>query len=214
MKKEELKEVLQQIQPSEQLVNATLLKIKEQQSLQSTNEERGKVKFYNNPVVYRWTSVACAAALLLCLGISSIGNKPDTLGNDENHRQISQASETHDETEQVKSNDEEVQGIVVASYDEWVQIQAEMLSCSILSVTEEDKEAGVSTHALVEFSVKNIVAESNQGEVEFSETVKVYASFEEAEMNDLINTMSSEICVTLVPYEYAEGVNFKVVDFK
>ncbi len=215
MKKEELKEALQKIQPSEQLMNATLLKIKEQQSLQSTNEERGKVKFYNNPVVYRWTSVACAAALLLCLGISSIGNKPDTLGDDGNHRQISQTSETHDETEQNKSYDAEVEGIVAVSYDEWIQMQVEIFSCSILSVTQEDKDAGISTHAIVEFHVQNIVAHSGQGEVEGLENIKVYVGFDnEADLNRLIDCMGSEICVTLIPYEYTEDVNYRVVDFK
>ena len=214
MKKEELKEALQKIQPSEQLMNATLLKIKEQQSLQSTNEERGKVKFYNNPVVYRWTSIACAAALLLCVGISSVGNLPSTLGEDGNHRQLSQASETHEETVQNKSDDEVVKGDAIASYDEWVQIQTEMLSCSMLTVTDEDKESGIFMHAIVEFNVQNIVAQSGEGEVEFLETIRVYAGFEdEAEMNRLIDSMGSEICVTLIPYEYAEDVNYRVVDF-
>lgn len=191
MKKEELKAALHQINPSEALIQKTLLKVREQKQTEKT-----PVFFRTFTISYRYAAAFCALALVLCLGIAMQRNgihptNPDT-------RMVPEVGSEHNSD------------LGIASYtldhakQDTVEVQGTLQACYLSAVTAEEAADGIIACGTVEILVNK----------EENSTIRANMYFYDNEtLSALIGVISEDIYFILIPEETDGTTTWKVIDF-
>lgn len=220
MKKEDLRESLDRIRPSEELINVTMQKIKEQQKVQ----QRTKVPFWST-MNYRWVSPVAACALIFCVGLIAWGQTGRNVAQEgttevQEYRLAEDASgeflggnETDTEGQPV-TEEQSAFSQMDTSYEQWALLRGTVLSCRFLEVSPEDAAKGMKPQAILEFDLQEVLDRTKQCEVEDTDTIRILADFaDEQRLNELVNSMGSEISIQVIPTENREEASWEIADF-
>lgn len=223
MKKEDLKESLDLIRPSEELIGATMQKIKEQQE----GRQKVKVPFWNT-MNYRWVSGVATCALVLCVGLvtwrQTGGNvTPDYATETQEYRLAEEATDASEEPfagEETVTDGQPEQKMqrdfpqMDTSYEQWALLRGMVLSCRFLEVSPEDEAQGIKPRAILEFDLQEVVDLTEQWTMEDTDTVSILVDFADDErLNELVNSMGTEISIQVIPIENQEETTCQIADF-
>ncbi|MBQ8407424.1 MAG: hypothetical protein IJY39_01025 [Clostridia bacterium] len=206
MKKEDLKSTLGKIKPREELVNSTLVKMKEQREKEWRRETRV------TPVYARSLRVAgafCAFAIVFCLGFFA-ARQSDALVTEPDSPEIRLSGEL--DTDNVSNP-----GINIASYGldeetEWIIVNGRIDSMQFGALDEQDEADGVVSRAIVSVSVSDVVNRSEElSRDKINTEIEADVLFYDTEsLNAFVNSMSGELLIKLVPV--AEN-GWEIADF-
>ncbi|MBQ7927010.1 MAG: hypothetical protein IJ335_12085 [Lachnospiraceae bacterium] len=229
MKKEELRESLDRIRPSEELIDATMQKIKEQQEVR----QRAKVPFWST-TNYRWVSAVATCALVLGVGLVAwrqTGRNVAQDGTTDNQEyRLAEEIGLYSDTEttenelvtgveasmtesQSATEDQSAFSQMDTSYEQWALLRGTILSCRFLEVSPEDATRGMKPQAILEFDLQEVLDRTEQWATEDEDTICVLADFVDEKLNELINSMGSDISIQIIPIENKEEAVWKITDY-
>ena len=192
MKKEELKETLGQIQPSEALIRTTLLKVEEQR-----RKNAKPVFAWMGSYGYRYAAAVCTLVLLLGIGFIT----RDVSGNMPMNPQENVASRSSG------SDEADYGDVQIAAYTSedgeavpWTK--GVLCACTMCTVSEEEKASGIVAHA-------TLLLEQGDGE-----TIRAEMYFyDETVLEKLVAAVSNELYFRLTSEECEDETMWKVLDF-
>lgn len=212
MKKDDIKSALSKIEPSEELIQATLFKIQEQKQREKKNIFSFISSFMGSPV-YRYAGVFCAVALVVVIGVTVFGN-----GGIENKEQNPSNVYSRNADNTGVTSDTGI-NMVAFTLDDYEHETAAMLKGTLkacfMSVADESADGSVASGAL-EIAVSSV--EDGAGYVALngaagtSISAKIYFASQE-EINTLVGLMNEEVYFSLVPEEKDGEAVWKVTDF-
>ncbi|MBQ7934101.1 MAG: hypothetical protein IJ327_04875 [Lachnospiraceae bacterium] len=205
MKKEDLVNALNKVQPSERLIEDTLLMMKgySTETVGDGQRKNGFQMFQWKPSYYRWAGAVCACGLLLVAGVTlwgpgSASVQPDYSGTAREYR-LAEESQPSGDVEIMKgelsaadgtqvSREQEataVQGITEANGQvvngQGITVQGTVLACRFLEMTDQVASAGITSHGILEISIREMTGQDESSEAADSllqqETVSVYSGF-------------------------------------
>lgn len=212
MKKDDIKSALGKIEPSEELIQATLLKMKEQKHKEKKSIFSFISSFMGYPA-YRYVGAFCALALVVVIGVAVFGN-----GGIKN---------TEQNPSNIHSRNAENTGVigdtginmVAFTLDDYEHESAAVLKGTLkacfMSVADESADGSVASGAL-EIAVSSV--EDGAGYVALngvtgtSISARIYFASQE-EINTLVGLMNEEVYFSLVPEEKDGEAVWKVIDF-
>ena len=192
MREVELKETLGKIQPGEQLIQATLLKVEEQRS-----KKENSVFLWMKSYGYRYVAAVCALVLLIGIGRVTL------------HMQGNVSGEPQEKTVQrsLEQETENTDGIQIAAYtleddtdSGWVK--GVLCACTLCEVTAEEKNAGIVAHA-------TLLLEQSEDEILCAEMY----FYEEAELEQLLTAMSKELYFRMISEETDGKILWEALEF-
>ena len=196
MKKDELKSSLGRIRPREELVSATLVKMREQRE----REERKQQLF--TPAYAKGLRLAgafCAFALVFCIGfVVARQSTIDPVSGLENPD--SRVSGELD-TSNVNNAGLNVAMLPAEETGEWIVVQGNVESIRFESLTEEDSAMGAIARATLSVTVHNVVSASDELSRKTIRTdIEVSALFYDNDsLNALVNATEQDVLIRLVP---------------
>lgn len=212
MKKDDIKSALGKIEPSEELIQATLLKMKEQKQQEKKSIFSLISSFMGSPV-YRYAGAFCALALVVVVGIAVLNNG-GLKNTEQNPSNInSRNAENTGVTSDTGIN------MVAFTLDDYEHESAAMirgtLKACFMSVADESTDGSVASGAL-EILVSGV--EDGAGYVALNGTAgtsisaKIYFASQE-EINTLVGLMNEEVYFSIIPEEKDGEAVWKVIDF-
>ncbi len=201
MKKEDLKIVLSKITPSEELIQATILKVEEQKR----KEEKPVFSFFRS-FNYRYAAAFCALALVLCVGVAAMGR--NGINQETKNPKNGLDSRMLHNTDLDSSSD-----IGIASYvldntenEDVLNVQGTLRACYLSAVTDEEAAEGVIACGILEIAAVS-------GEESSNISAKMYF-YDNETLNALVGVISEDIYFRLVPVDETDGETaWKVIDF-
>ena len=207
MKKDDIKSALGKIEPSEELIQATLLKMQEQKQREKKNIFSFLSSFMSTPV-YRYASAFCALALVVVIGVAVFGNggqKPSGVH-----------SRNMDSTGVTSDTGINMVAFTLDDYEhESAAVLKGTLKACFMSVADASADGSVASGAL-EIAVSSV--EDGAGYVALngaagtSISARIYFASQE-EINTLVGLMNEEVYFSLVPEEKDGEAVWKVTDF-
>ena len=210
MKKDDIKSALNKIEPSEDLIQATLLKMKEQKQKQSIFS---KLSSFMSSPAYRYAGAFCALALVVICGVAVFSN-----GGFNGQKPSGVRGRNVDNTGVTSDTGINMVAFTLDDYDhESAAMVKGTLKACFLSVGkgEEAADGSVASGALeiavssVEDSAGYVALEGVKGT---SISAKIYFASQE-EINTLVGLMSEEMYFSIVPEEKDGEAVWKVTDF-
>ena len=207
MKKDDIKSALGKIEPSEELIQATLLKMKEQKQKEKKSIFSIISSFMGSPV-YRYAGAFCAIALVVVIGVAVLGN-----GGQKPSRVHSRNMDNTGVTSDTGIN------MVAFTLDDYEHETAAMLRGTLkacfMSVADEATDGSVASGAL-EIVVSSVEDGAGytalEGASGTSISAKIYFASQE-EINTLVGLMAEEMYFSIVPEEKDGEAVWKVIDF-
>ena len=196
MKKDELKSSLGRIQPREELVSATLVKMREQRE----RDER-RSQFFTPAYAkgLRLAGAFCAFALVFCIGfvVARQSALDPTTGLDNPDSRLSGELDTGN----VDNSGLSVAMLPAEETTEWIVVQGNVESISFESLTDEDSAKGAIARASLTLTVKNVVSASEELSRKTIRTdIRVSALFYDNEsLNALVNATEQDVLIRLIP---------------
>lgn len=207
MKKDDIKSALGKIEPSEELIQATLLKMQEQKQKEKKNIFSFLSSFMSTPV-YRYAGAFCALALVVVIGVAVFGNgvqKPSGVH-----------SRNMDSTGVTSDTGINMVAFTLDDYEhESAAVLKGTLKACFMSVADASADGSVASGAL-EIAVSSV--EDGAGYVALngaagtSISARIYFASQE-EINTLVGLMNEEVYFSLVPEEKDGEAVWKVTDF-
>lgn len=207
MKKDDIKSALGKIEPSEELIQATLLKMQEQKQREKKNIFSFLSSFMSTPV-YRYAGAFCALALVVVIGVAVFGNggqKPSGVH-----------SRNMDSTGVTSDTGINMVAFTLDDYEhESAAVLKGTLKACFMSVADASADGSVASGAL-EIAVSSV--EDGAGYVALngaagtSISARIYFASQE-EINTLVGLMNEEVYFSLVPEEKDGEAVWKVTDF-
>ena len=207
MKKDDIKSALGKIEPSEELIQATLLKMQEQKQREKKNIFSFLSSFMSTPV-YRYAGAFCALALVVVIGVAVFGNggqKPSGVH-----------SRNMDSTGVTSDTGINMVAFTLDDYEhESAAVLKGTLKACFMSVADASADGSVASGAL-EIAVSSV--EDGAGYVALngaagtSISARIYFASQE-EINTLVGLMNEEVYFSLVPEEKDGEAFWKVIDF-
>lgn len=192
MREVELKETLGRIQPSEELIQTTLLKVEEQR------KKKEKTVFsWMGSYGYRYAVAVCTLVLLVGIGFATRTMQGDVSRNpQENIVGRSSGQEAED-----------MHGVQMTAYTaeddaDAVWMKGVLCACTMCDVTAEEKNAGIVAHATL------LLEQSEESTL----CAEMYF-YDEAELEQLVTAISKELYFRLTSEERNGGTTWKVLDF-
>ncbi len=212
MKKDDIKSALSKIEPSEELIQATLLKMKEQKQKKSIFSFLNS--FMGSPA-YRYAGAFCVLALVVVCGVAVLGN-----GGIKNTEQNPSNINSRNAENTGVTSDTGI-NMVAFTLDDYEHETAAVLKGTLkacfLSVVDEEEAAGGSVASgALEIAVASV--EDGAGYVALNGaagtaiSARIYFASQE-EINTLVGLMSEEVYFSLVPEEKDGEAFWKVIDF-
>ena len=196
MKKDELKSSLGRIRPREELVSATLVKMREQRE----REERKQQLF--TPAYAKGLRLAgafCAFALVFCIGfvVARQSTFDPVSGLENPDSRVSGELDTGN----VDNSGLSVAMLPAEETTEWIVVQGNVESISFESLTDEDSAKGAIARASLTLTVKNVVSASEELSRKTIRTdIRVSALFYDNEsLNALVNATEQDVLIRLIP---------------
>ncbi|MBR6637496.1 MAG: hypothetical protein IKK96_01415 [Lachnospiraceae bacterium] len=207
MKKDDIKSALGKIEPSEELIQATLLKMQEQKQKEKKSIFSIISSFMGSPV-YRYAGAFCAIALVVVIGVAVFGNggqKPSGVH-----------SRNMDSTGVTSDTGINMVAFTLDDYEhESAAVLKGTLKACFMSVADASADGSVASGAL-EIAVSSV--EDGAGYVALngaagtSISARIYFASQE-EINTLVGLMNEEVYFSLVPEEKDGEAVWKVTDF-
>ena len=196
MKKDDLKSSLGRIRPREELVSATLVKMREQRE----REERKQQLF--TPAYAKCLRLAgafCAFALVFCIGfvVARQSTFDPVSGLENPDSRVSGELDTGN----VDNSGLSVAMLPAEETTEWIVVQGNVESISFESLTDEDSAKGAIARASLTLTVKNVVSASEELSRKTIRTdIRVSALFYDNEsLNALVNATEQDVLIRLIP---------------
>lgn len=209
MKKDDIKSALGKIEPSEELIQATLLKMQEQKQREKKNIFSFLSSFMSTPV-YRYAGAFCALALVVVIGVAVFGNggqKPSGV-HSRNMDSTGATSDTGINMVAFTLDDYEHESAAI--------VKGALKACFLSVGTGKEVADGSVASGALEIAVSNV--EDGAGYVALegvsgtSISAKIYFASQE-EINTLVGLMSEEMYFSIVPEEKDGEAFWKVIDF-
>lgn len=214
MKKDDIKSALSKIEPSEELIQATLLKMQEQKQKEKKNILSFLSSFMSTPA-YRYAGAFCALALVVVIGVAVFGNggitgrgqKPSGV-HSRNMDNTGVTSDTGINMVAFTLDDYEHESAAV--------VKGKLKACFLSVVTDEEAADGSVASGALEIAVSSV--EDGAGYVALngaagtSISARIYFASQE-EINTLVGLMNEEVYFSLVPEEKDGEAVWKVTDF-
>ena len=191
MKKDDLKASLGRIKPREELVNSTLMKMREERE----KEFRRETRF--TPAYARGLRVAgafCAFALVFCLGFFAArqGFMPE-IDNGQDARAA--------ELDTYETAGADVAMFSLGDEQEWIVVRGNVFSFNFEELGESDRDSGVVSRASVQFDVVEV---ENRSDNLTRETISTIIEtdvlfYDNDSLNAFVNLMRDEMLFKLVP---------------
>lgn len=196
MKKDDLKSSLGRIQPREELVNATLAKMRAQR----VREEERRAFF--TPAYAKGLRLAgafCAFALVFCIGF--VVARQSALDPVTGLKNPDSRVSGELDTSGVNSSGLNVAMLPAQETGEWIVVQGNVESILFESMTEEDSAMGAIARATLSVSVREVVSASDELSRKTIRTdIDVSALFYDNEsLNALVNATEQDVLIRLVP---------------
>ncbi|MBE5948628.1 MAG: hypothetical protein E7261_06300 [Lachnospiraceae bacterium] len=208
MKKDDIKSALGKIEPSEELIQATLLKMQEQKQKEKNSLFSFISSFMASPV-YRYAGAFCALALVIVVGVGIFGNgKNPSNVHGRNADNTGVTSDTGINMVAFTLDDYEHESAAV--------VKGKLKACFLSVVTDEEAADGSVASGALEIAVSNV--EDGAGYVALegasgtSISAKIYFASKE-EINTLVGLMAEEMYFSIVPEEKDGEAVWKVTDF-
>ena len=196
MKKEDLKASLGKIKPREELVNSTLLKMREEREKEFRRETRFAPAYARG---LRVAGAFCAFAIVFCLGFFAArqGFMPETEPDETSGVRV--ASELA--TDNVSNPDYTASQYNLKEDDEWIVISGRIDSMQFVELTEDDAANGVDKRVKVIISVFEVEAKSeNLSRKTISTEINTELVFHDNDaLNSFVNVIGCETMFTLIP---------------
>lgn len=212
MKKDDIKSALSKIEPSEELIQATLLKMQEQKQKEKKNILSFLSSFMSTPA-YRYAGAFCALALVVVIGVAVFGNGGIT-GRGQNPSGVH--SRNMDNTGVTSDTGINMVAFTLDDYEhESAAVLKGTLKACFMSVADASADGSVASGAL-EIAVSSV--EDGAGYVALngaagtSISARIYFASQE-EINTLVGLMNEEVYFSLVPEEKDGEAVWKVTDF-
>lgn len=214
MKKDDIKSALGKIEPSEELIQATLLKMKEQKQQEKKSIFSRIGSFMGSPV-YRYAGAFCALALVVVVGIAVLNN-----GGIKNTEQNPSNINSRNVENTGATSDTGI-NIVAFTLDDYEHetaavVKGKLKACFLSVVTDEEAADGSVAGGALEITVSSV--EDGAGYVALADvsgtsiSAKIYFASQE-EINTLVGLMSEEMYFSIVPEEKDGEAVWKVIDF-
>lgn len=213
MKKEELRETLDRIRPSEELIGATMQKIRAQQEM----SRKEKVSFWSTMNYRRITAVA-TCALVLGVGLVAWGQTGGHMVQDgaagEQDYRLAEEQILHSDMDSLGNEEQSAFAQMDTSYEQWALLKGTVLSCRFLEVLPEDVAKGIKPQAILEFDLQEVLDRTEQCAIGDADTIRVMADFaDEQRLNELVNSMGSNISIQIIPVENQEEAAWEIADY-
>jgi len=212
MKKDDIKSALGKIEPSEELIQATLLKIQKQKEKKSIFSVLSS--FMSTPA-YRYAGAFCALVLVVLCGVVVLGNN----GNGNRAQNPSGIHSRNVDNAGVTSDT----GINMVAFtlddyenESTAMVKGKLKACFLSVETGEELADGSVASGALEIMVECV--EDGAGYVTLdgaegtSISAKIYFASQE-EINTLVGLMSEEVYFSIVPEEKDGEAVWKVTDF-
>ncbi len=206
MKKEELKASLGKIKPREELVEATLVKMREQKEKQN-NKKYIFVPDFNRGL--RLAGAFCAFALVFCIGFFAAKETTPqvTPGGDIAIARGALDATTISEFESDTSSQDSLRG---GEGMEFIDVRANIQACKPAS----DSESSGSTKYVLSIEILELLKKTsnfNQSEVSPELDAYIYCS-SQSELNDVLNLIADECNIRLTAEQNDDGLIWSVID--
>ena len=208
MKKDDIKSAIGKIEPSEELIQATLIKMKEQKQKKSIFS---KLSSFMSTPAYRYAGAFCALALVVICGVAVFGNGSNNNPSNVHSRNVDNTGVTSDT------------GINMVAFtlDDYehesaAMVKGKLKACFLSVVTDEEAAEGNVAGGALEIAVSSVENgagyEALEGVGGTSISAKIYFASQE-EINTLVGLMSEEMYFSIVPEEKDGEAVWKVIDF-
>ena len=207
MKKEELKASLGQIKPREELIEATLAKMREQKEKQD-NKKYIFVPNFNRGL--RLAGAFCAFALVFCIGFFAAKetNPQVTPGGDIVIAREALDATTISEFEDDTSDQSLLHG---GEGTEFIDVRANIQACKPAS----DSEDNGSNKYVLSIEVLELLKKTsnfNQSKVSAELDVYIYCS-SQGELNNVLNLVGGECNLRLTAEQKGDDLIWSIIDF-
>jgi len=214
MKKDDIKSALGKIEPSEELIQATLLKMQEQKQREKKNIFSFLSSFMSTPV-YRYAGAFCALALVVICGVAVFGNG-GIAGRGQNPSGVHSRN-----IDNIGVTGDTGINMVAFTLDDYehesaAMVKGKLKACFLSVGTGEEAADGSVASGALEIAVSNV--EDGAGYVALegvsgtSISAKIYFASQE-EINILVGLMAEEMYFSIVPEEKDGEAVWKVIDF-
>lgn len=214
MKKDDIKSALGKIEPSEDLIQATLIKMKEQKQKEKKSIFSLIGSFMGSPA-YRYAGAFCAIALVVVIGVTVFGN-----GGIKNTEQNPSNVYSRNADNTGVTSDTGINMVAFAlddyEHETAAVLKGKLKACFLSVVTEEEASDGSVASGALEIAVESV--EDGAGYIALngaactSISAKIYFASQE-EINALVGLMSEDVYFSLVPEEKDGEAVWKVIDF-
>ncbi len=201
MKKEDLKVVFSKITPSEELIQATILKVEEQKR----KEEKTVFSFFSS-FNYRYAAAFCALALVLCVGVAAVSR--NGINQETKNPNNGLNSRILNSTDLDSSSYADIIPFALDDIDneDVLKVQGTLRACYLSAVTDEEAAEGVIACGILE-----IADVSEEGKPNIR--AKMYF-YDNETLDALVGAISEDIYFRLVPVGETDGeASWKVIDF-
>ena len=209
MKKDDIKSALGKIEPSEELIQATLLKMQEQKQKEKKSIF-SIISSFMGSSIYRYAGAFCAIALVVVIGVAVLGNggqKPSRV-HSRNMDNTGVTSDTGINMVAFTLDDYEHETAAV--------VKGTLKACFLSVVTDEEAADGSVAGGALEIVVSSVEDGAGytalEGASGTSISAKIYFASQE-EINTLVGLMAEEMYFSIVPEEKDGEAVWKVIDF-
>lgn len=212
MKKDDIKSALDKIEPSEELIQATLLKIQERKEKKSM---RSFLRGFMSMPAYRYAGAFCVLALVIACGVVAFGNGGINSGEQTPSGIYSRNADNTCVTGDTGIN------MVAFTLDDYEHESAAVLkgtlkACFLSVATEEEAADGNVASGALEITVSSVEDGAGYATLDGAEgtsiSAKIYFASQE-EINTLVGLMSEEVYFSIIPEEKDGEAVWKVTDF-